>query len=393
MPIIGWAYLSFICGLLSWYTGYGWLPLVGLMICGIALVAYANVESFAVSIVFLAGLLIAMGGPTPVRGFASHAKDESAKTFFDKKRDEAGKRIESIFGENAPMAKALLIADQSEIPRDVKQKYSRSGLIHMLSISGLHVSIIAGSVSLLLHIMRLSSRLAAAISLSVLTLYICVLGFPPPAVRAGVMVGVMLAANLLQRPTSRWAALALGGFIPLIHPPTVLNLGYQLSVGGIAGLVAASSVMRRAFNDKLDGWRKFIVKSLVASTLSTLVTAPLVGWTFGQISLIGPVANIFADPVISIVQPMLFLALVLAPITPVAQFIADSTHLPLKLFDSIAAFFANLPYAAIMIRPSFTTAVMSSIGVAAMIIAACSKRWTGRAGLVAVGAVAGIVWF
>ena len=54
--------------------------------------------------------------------------------------------IDRLFRDDAPMAKALLIADQHEIPPEVRDRYARSGMVHMLSISGLHVAIVAGAM-------------------------------------------------------------------------------------------------------------------------------------------------------------------------------------------------------------------------------------------------------
>src|ERR671920_826626 len=119
--------------------------------------------------------------------------------------------------------------------------------------------------------------------------------------------------------TSPWAALAVGAFVPLVIPRTVLDLGYQLSVAGIAGLIASSAVARRLLSTRLKGTRLRIAKELTTSAVATVVTAPLIAWYFGRISLIAPLANLAAGPVISLLQPTLFLALALSPVEPLAK--------------------------------------------------------------------------
>lgn len=392
MPLIAWSYLAFAGGLLVWYSGIAILPVAGGLLMVVIILLRPSVETFAMAIVFMAGTIIAMASPPPNLDFRVGRQPPADTGFFERQHIRAAKSIELVFGDNAPMAKALLVADQSEIPFAVKQQYAQSGLIHMLSISGLHVSIIAGSAALLLQVMRVPIRLASFVSLSTLVLYVCLLGFPPSAVRAAVMVGVVQAARLLQRPTSKWASLALGAYFPLIDPPTILKLGYQLSVGGIAALIASSELSRKFIRPHFSGWKQTIANSLLSSTLATVVTAPLVAWTFGQISIIGPLANIVADPVISLLQPMLFLALLLLPFPSAARFVADSAHFPLKVFDGVAEWFAAVPYSAISIAPNRLTVLLSIVMSAAIIVGCCSRRLAVRGVIVAVGAVSAMVW-
>jgi predicted membrane metal-binding protein len=63
---------------------------------------------------------------------------------------------------------------------------------------------------------------------------------------------------------------------------------------------------------RLDGWRYALVRELFTGTIASMVTAPIVAWYFGRVSLVAPIANIFASPVIAFLQPALFLALVAA---------------------------------------------------------------------------------
>jgi competence protein ComEC len=63
-------------------------------------------------------------------------------------RARAARSIDNTFGEDAPLARALLIADQHQIPTEMRDRYASAGLIHMLSISGLHVAVIAAAMEL-----------------------------------------------------------------------------------------------------------------------------------------------------------------------------------------------------------------------------------------------------
>jgi competence protein ComEC len=224
-------------------------------------------------------------------------------------------------------------------------------------------------------------------------LYVAMIGSPAPAVRSGVMLTVSAASRALQRPTSRWAALAVGAFVPLLlDPRVVLDLGYQLSVGGIAGLIGSSALVRRIFPDDIDGWRRRLASGLVASGVATLVSAPLVAWSFGRVSLIAPLTNLVADPIIGLAQPMLFFALVLSPLPSVARFVADAAHPLLAAFDGVARTGAAVPCAAVAFQPTAVAATLAGVASAAT-LCACVSRFPARPALVAFGSLCAAVVF
>lgn len=338
------------------------------------------------------GALVALVSKAPERAGRYKTQAPAAEmSFLERARQRATASVDSVFGNDAPMARALLIADQHEIPPEMRDRYARAGIIHMLSISGLHVAIIASAVTLLLQLARLPPTAASLASLAIIGLYVALIGAPPPALRSAVMVAAVTASRLSQRPVSPWAALALGAFVPLINPRVVTELGYQLSVVGIAGLIASAGLTRRVLATRLEGLKLTISRDLLTSVLATLVTAPLIAWHFGRISLVAPLANLAAGPVISVLQPMLFLALMLAPIQPVARFVADAAHPLLELFDGIARVAAAVPYASVSVVPTLITAIAGGVAVIAL-IGACLSRYPVRPLVAASGAFALITW-
>ena len=267
-------------------------------------------------------------------------------------RARTGDLIDRDFKRNAPLVRALLIADQDGIDPAVRDRFADAGLVHMLSISGLHVAIIAGSLLTLASAMRLSQTAAFGAALVVIVLYVTALGAPPPAVRSAVMLAVVGLSQRLQRPTHPWTALALGAVIPTVQPEVVLDLGWQLSVSGMAALVAARALLRRLrlaearehpprlrralrWLQGLSGWRYTAVRELVTGVVATLVTAPLIAWTFGRVSVVAPLSNIAAGPLVAFAQPALFLALVASPWPTVSGVIADASMPPSAIRTSL----------------------------------------------------------
>jgi competence protein ComEC len=383
-----WILASASAGLL---TGYTLTWQISLGVCGaLAWLAASDVVPAPCVLYFAAACVVASAGPRPQAGPGLAARPDST-ALGERMRLRAGRSIDAAFGDDAPIARALLVADQSEIQRDVKQAYTDAGIVHMLAISGLHVSIVAASLVLVLGLARVPVRIGSFVTAAIIMGYVFMLGFPAPALRAAVMVCVATASHACQRHVSRWSILALGGIVPLIRPQTVLEVGYQLSMAGMAAVIAAGAVSRRGRLARLGGWRRGVSQSLVVSAIATLVTAPLVACWFGRLSLIGPVTNLAADPVIAIVQPMLFVALVLAPWPAAAHFVASAAHPLLVAFQSIAQIAASVPLAAVNVTMS-PAGVLLALVSALAVITACTSRFPARAATVAVAAACLTVW-
>lgn len=389
VPSIAWAVAAIAAGLISAMSGTWEAALVAA-----ALLAWWSAEDIAppASLIFLAaGLIVGMSSGAPRSHFGSAQLNADSTVFTERSRLRAAHSIDVAFGDDAPLAKALLVADQSEIPREIKGVYADAGIVHMLSISGMHVTIIAGSVALVLQLLRVATRVASIASVCVVLAYVCMLGFPPAAVRSAVMVTAVVGSKVLQRHTSRWAALALGALIPLLRPETVMDLGYQLSIGGMAGLIAGAAVARRSPLARYRDWPGTLGRALVISVAATMVTGPLVASAFGRLSVIAPITNLLADPVLALAQPMLFLALVLAPWPAAAHFVATAAHPLLRVFDLIARAGANMPYAAVPVAPSTAATLLLGIASIAMVVA-CVSRFPARAAMVASGSVGIAAW-
>ena len=306
-------------------------------------------------------------------------------------RSRAAASIDSAFGPDAPLAKALLVAETRSLTPEVRERYAASGLTHMLSISGLHVGLIAVALSIAGQLFRLPPTAARLATLATLAVYIAMIGAPPPAVRAGLMLGAITVGRLLQRPTSPWAALALGAAGPLVDPPTATDLGYQLSVVGVVALVAADALGRRVIGDQLSGWRRGVVTGLLGSTVASVVSMPIVAWTFGRASLIAPVSNLLAAPLMAVAQPMLSLAMLLGWSPEAARFVASAAHPLLAAFDAIAHAGAAVPYASIDVAPTLRTAVLGGACIAAY-LAACVSRHVWTPALAGTALLAALAW-
>ncbi|HJQ54178.1 MAG TPA: DNA internalization-related competence protein ComEC/Rec2 [Gemmatimonadaceae bacterium] len=348
-------------------------------------IARSRSDWAAVGLVFGAAAIIAAATPAPPRPIA-HAF-QPPRDVLSRVRARAARSIDRTFGDDAPLARALLIADQHQIPTEMRDRYAAAGLIHMLSISGLHVAVIAAAMELLFQVARLSRKASLIGAFVTTAIYVAVIGAPPPALRSAAMLGVGMASRMWQRPTSPWAAWALGAFVPLVAPRTAIDVGYQLSVLGMGALVASGALWRRHLAARVEGWKAKVGRELITSLIACAVTAPLVAWVFGRISLIAPVSNLVAAPIITLAQPILFLAMLVGPFDGVARFIAGSVHPLLFAFDWVAWRAATIPGASITVSTTLVTAVLAAIAAVALVVA-CVSRFPVRPAIAGMAALA-----
>jgi competence protein ComEC len=307
-------------------------------------------------------------------------------------RARAGQAIDELYGSQAPLARALLIADESDIAPEVRRTFADAGIIHMLSVSGLHVAVLAEAVTLALVLFGAASRRAELVALGITAAFICFVGAPPPAVRAGTMYGAVVLSRQAKRPTSPWALLALGATPPLMDPRVVCEVGYQLSVVGMAGLIASGALTRRLHLRAGEHRALRLAPEVMATVIASAVTSPIVAWHFGRVSLAAPLTNLVVAPLFGLAQPALFLSLLVVPIGPLARFIADATGVLLSGITRVASSGASIPGAAIDFMPSAPTAMLM-LCLAAMLIGVCTSRYWMRPLLGGAGALVAAAWW
>ena len=305
-------------------------------------------------------------------------------------RNATAAALDRRFTTDAPMVRALLIADTRGLGGEVRERFADAGLVHLLSISGLHVAIIGGAMLLLFQALRMSAAAASIAAVSCTVLYVLAIGAPPPAARSAALFAATTLTRLLQRPVSPWGAFALGALVPLVEPRTVLDLGWQLSVAGYAAIIVAGRIGRRRLPERWRGWRRTLASDLIAGVLTTAVTAPLVSWHFGRLSLIAPLSNLAAGPVISLLQPTLFLAM-LAPFSAGADFAADAARPLLRALEAVAATAAGVPGGSIAVAPTRFAVALGGAATLALLVAGWARHWR-RPLLVGVSALALLAW-
>lgn len=268
--------------------------------------------------------------------------------------------IAAIPGQAGAMSAALITGERDGISEAVNDSMRASGLAHLISISGLHMALVAGVFLFSLRLLLAAApgigersatrKIAGAAALMGSFLYLLISGAPVPAVRSFIMIGMLLLAVIFDREATPMRSVAVAALIILaIWPETLLSPSLQMSFAAVIALVAAYDALRGRVN---FGRRKWWVKALIAlgSTFFTSIvagaaTSPFSIYHFNNYSIYGMFSNLLAIPVTSfVVMPFAVLSVLLMPfglewlaLMPVGW----GVDLVIRISD----FFANLPEA------------------------------------------------
>ncbi|GAB5377033.1 MAG: ComEC/Rec2 family competence protein [Acuticoccus sp.] len=241
-------------------------------------------------------------------------------------------RIMASGAPSAPFAVALLVGERGLMSPDVVEALRRSGLGHILAISGLHMALFAGAVFGAVRlgfalIPRVALRYpikkwAAVAGLAAATIYLALSGASVATIRAYVMLVIGVAAVLADRPvlTMRTVAVAAAVLIAL-DPVSVMEPGFQMSFLAVTALVGTYEWWgeRRRTRDRPAGRRSrllvFLIGLAVTSFVAGLATAPASAYHFHRLAPLGLLANLLAMPVFTfIAMPAGVIALFLMPL-------------------------------------------------------------------------------
>ncbi|MFA9438115.1 DNA internalization-related competence protein ComEC/Rec2 [Uliginosibacterium sp. sgz301328] len=280
-------------------------------------------------------------------GSARRISDEPGlRPAIDRWRERLKARIFTTLGDTpeAGVLAALTVGDQGAVAREDWQVFARTGTTHLMAISGLHVSMVAVIASLIVQsgwrrwpsaALRLPAQKAGALAgLAGAAIYVVLAGFGVPAQRTLYMLAIVVVAAFFgrARDTVRCLMFALAGVL-LVDPWAVTTAGFWLSFGAVGALLLVSSG-RFAAGGRIVSW-------LRTQGAVTIFSLPLLLGLFGQFSLVSPLANALAIPLVSmIIAPLALLHIVL----PVA-WIIEAAQVLLRGLMWVLGHMADSPFA------------------------------------------------
>jgi competence protein ComEC len=227
-----------------------------------------------------------------------------------------------LAGERRAVLEGILLGDDNGLTPNLKRAFRRAGLYHLLAVSGQNVVLLAGGVlmlALLLGIPRAAGHVGA---LGAIGAYVLAVGAQPSVLRAAVAGAAVSIAWLAGRPRDRWHVLLLAAVALLAWSPyVVFDAGFELSFAAVVAIFVVVPVARRA----LEGYPvpRWIGMPVSVSAACTVATAPILWLRFGQVPLLGVVANALVELAIAPLLGLAFAAALADLVCPsVAQLLA-----------------------------------------------------------------------
>ena len=280
---------------------------------------------------------------------------EPVYTLYDQRkllRERIGLRIDRLFPENAAIARAFLIGDRSELSQEDRASFSNSGAAHLLAISGMHISILAGALILALRPLLRRKR-SFIVVLTLLIAYGGLIGFSASLTRAILIFAAFNAAPLLGRYSDAPTRLALALLIYLLaRPIAILDLSFVLSYGASAGILLLTPPLANLLHLEVDAHQSmkrslraklllrpihWVAGMVITSLAAQLAILPAVISAFGAQPLFSIAVNLVAVPLamLGYIVAIIGVLLGLAPIARLADCIFGMLTACVRLFASI----------------------------------------------------------
>ena len=275
--------------------------------------------------------------------------------------------LHGVSDRSLALIKAVTLGDRSGLTMLQWQVLAQSGTAHLMAISGLHIGLVAGMIYWVvfqcwLHFSyrRYSAPQVAAVSSFLAAyFYAALAGFAVPTQRALIMVGVLMLTILLRRHVKTLDVLAIALLIVLVVDPlTVLSVGLYLSFLAVFLILYVLSARL--------GKEQKLLSSLKLHIVIGLGLLPVLVLFFQQGSLISPVANFIAIPVVSfLVVPSALIAVVFLPIFPsISSILLSFVDIVLQYLWQLLEFFVALPAATIILaQPDIWQLILAMVGV------------------------------
>ena len=249
---------------------------------------------------------------------------------------------------------AMLFGGYEGIRPELLEAFTITGIVHILSVSGSHISLLAAVIAWLALFLRLPRWLSASTVVLAIISYVILAGLVPPAVRSGIMGAVAFLGLILGRERDGQYLLVLTGLLMLLVSPLLLfHISFQLSFLATAGLLFLAPVFR-AWLGKLP---RFVAAGISITMGAQLATLPVLAWHFNQISISALLSNLVVVPLVDII-------IVLGLVGGIAAFFIPMLGAVVFAFDSMLLGI-SFEMTRVMAALPFSSVWLPSMGVSA----------------------------
>ncbi|WP_431198666.1 ComEC/Rec2 family competence protein [Mucilaginibacter sp. P25] len=248
------------------------------------------------------------------------------------------------------VASTLILGYKADLSEDVLQAYSKTGTIHVLSVSGAHVAIIWALLAFMLNFLNRFGPgrvIKAIIIIPIIWYYAMLTGFSPAVCRAAVMISTVIIGKTYNRYINNLNILAISAFILLLYNPLLItDVGFQLSYLAVAGLVVLQPVVYKWFTFS-NKWIDKLWALCSVSIAAQVITFPLSAFYFHQFPVYFLFSNLFIIIPTAVIMYSGIFYLLLPQIPFISAGLAWLLEKTILLMNAVLAWFEHLPFASI----------------------------------------------
>ena len=272
------------------------------------------------------------------------AKGGGAKVFLISKIENTvfnfrEKVSDKLYAYTAPVALGMTIGDKAQIDEKVKANLVKSGLVHLVVLSGGNIVALIGFLFVLFRYI-FNYSFAVFATLVLVAVFVFAVGADAPAVRAGIMGVISLLAIFNFAQVNLGRSLLFAVFVMSVFNPFIwLDVSFQFTLIATVAVVFGTPILSMFF-----WYLPTVLKEVISATVAVQTALfPLLAYKMGVISLVAPLANIFAVPLAPAVMFSTF-AISIPPISQPASFISNTL---VEFIIAVAELFANIPFSVI----------------------------------------------
>ncbi len=302
--------------------------------------------------------------------------------------------------DNAALTCAITMNYKGRLSNVQRASFAAIGLSHIAAASGMHVSILAFGVLLLLHMLKVRKKYSMTICVAAIVMFAAVAGFSVSIIRSGVMFLIMALAYIFDRSYDSYTSLGFACILILVQNPYAIDdVGFILSATSTLGILTFDRPLRKALIIRRDGISFGILNyflGLISLTLAaTALSVPFNMFIFGGLSLISPLSNVLVVPLLPVIFILFLIICMTAPFSIDAPF-AYLLNTVCDYISSVSGALAELPMS-YLITDDKMYVIWLAFAIAVVMICYASKNRIPRTGAVClilvsflcVGAVAG----
>lgn len=260
-----------------------------------------------------------------------------------------------LSGDQYPIASGLTLGGSGRLGRELREVFSRAGILHILAVSGLHVGFVALFFGLLLFIVPLDYRLKFVIVMLGLFMYAGITGFRPSVCRAASMAFLFGLALVLQRNVNHIHVLNITALAFMIASPSLIfDTGTQLSFAAVYGILYVYPKIDALLIKKIPiRCMRFVLTSMAVSFSAQLFVAPLLVYYFHRLPTYAVLANLLIVPIAAAIILLLFLCFATGLFWyTLVEVISLPVSVLIRVLVALSGFVAKIPLSTVQITAS-----------------------------------------